>query len=1485
MNAINIPVRIGVENLESLKDARTELKGLQDDVKSLREINKNVSFEGHAAEYKTLLNITENNVNDLMRLYHNINAAETTEDKDIAISQYQSAKNRAVTSIKSIGSELGGFVEMLSSFTEEQTRIFTNGIRKIRPQVAEAFNETARAMATTGTKGSEQLIKSFSNSGTFKQIWNSIQKENPDIFTDQVARQYLKNSFSSMVSKRYVSDYVDWNGKEVSMPSTIKDRLPSLFRGLRLTQNPTRSKMDQNGVKLSDAEMQKFETFIKKNTYLADEAEQAGLIRRSNGRVFVNPNATRSHINAFGGNLVAMFEAGMRGGPGNGINDLENQKFTEKQYNSLLRKTNGSVDYAIYGAKFLQDNFEWIRPTYTKAQTSKNVQGWKDIGEYYSPNRQRSMGVYQFSPSNVDASGKVSITPQKTTAEGYILPNREQYATMKYNMLFDKIENLPTATKKKLGISNFEHNGFNRDIILMNVPVDELEDPSTSQERKEEIAQQLNNVIKAKPKVGKRNYEFIGTTGTQVAFLRKEIKDAIEEGDKDFFYNGESRRGLFGSDAKAAHDAFRAYEYASKWSTDVEPVQRVYGTNLRNALVVGANLQDIAGMDGQNIGSKAFFPETFQSRGQRDKSTTQVIDLDKYFYNKDAPYHNFVDESTGEIVLPNGGWNGGELRIPKGVALIQNKANVKVKHDLEGKSQEEINDFLTQNLRENGYFIKQSASGYNTPTRFISAQEAATMQLGPEARSYFREIGLQRLAELEDPDTVKRVLFSGNDYLSQLVRQDESYLSSQEVQDRINEEKKFIYQNMGQGRLMLPSGAGAYAMLSAWIPNVLNDLIGEENLDQTQKSLALGKDAVAFFQSQDEKLQMYRNPSTIEGNIEAINDAASKYTQGIADMLGLSEEDRKQLFVAPTASDFLKRMQGADLDSDTAFVRMAKHNTAFAEIMSQIMADTTQRYNLVRENGYTDEAMEAVKARHTKTLDTTGREFGLGDDYNLEHMRWFVNSFGKVGGMGAANAVSMYAAQYPMSERVSRALMASGPHYDKNSIFQQKDVEYWDMTPEEWDIVRGGAPLYQMYRWARDSKREMSPQEQEEAILNHQPIDQVFDYDKFFGHNVNHVNFTSMHDSHGLEAEYQMWAAARRNPTEFRNSIVDWEDVFSHSSFTAGGHTYDPDSHVGKYLSEMSGWRTKKLNQEFLVFEDNLVDRLVNMEQNAVTQIWSDVAKEGFTGRDAIREASERMTAIGIKYDRNTNKAVGAAGHLKAWGLTRSNVSQNGTLTGEIAQLANIYGEDAVFGGAGVEVPELVAKEIDYQQRRAEVQARHDAAVRRKEEAAQKAREAYAKQEADRKAAQEAKKEEQQTKQSEPVVQPTTEVTTAPVLPVQAQTQSVQQPQPTYKRPGGDHTFVGTSGRRDNRQPVATPKTPEYLKAEAEEKATQKELNNIDATIRFNEMLMDMQNYEQSLQSKTSALVRENEDATVAQSYIAKTLGVSGAKIKNCYKG
>ena len=129
MNAINIPVRIGVENLESLKDARTEIKGLQDDVKSLREINKNVSFEGHAAEYKTLLNITENNVNDLMRLYHNINAAETTEDKDIAISQYQSAKNRAVTSIKSIGSELGGFVEMLSSFTEEQTRIFTNGIR------------------------------------------------------------------------------------------------------------------------------------------------------------------------------------------------------------------------------------------------------------------------------------------------------------------------------------------------------------------------------------------------------------------------------------------------------------------------------------------------------------------------------------------------------------------------------------------------------------------------------------------------------------------------------------------------------------------------------------------------------------------------------------------------------------------------------------------------------------------------------------------------------------------------------------------------------------------------------------------------------------------------------------------------------------------------------------------------------------------------------------------------------------------------------------------------------------------------------------------------------------------------------------------------------------------------------------------------------------------------------------------------------------
>ena len=1271
---IHLPVYIDLKGLESVEEAKTNVKGLGEELTALQKAITSLPDDSpifdtiQKSDYAMLFSTLGDNIDDLMRLRNNIDTADNAQDQEIALTQYKFAKTNARKSLDMIGNEIGSYFNLLLSFSDQEAKIFSEGIRSVRPTMEYAFNETAKALSVTGTKGKSEIIKSFKNSGSFKSLWEPLQKQNPTIFTDERAQKYLESSFSTMVSKQFVNEFTGWSNEEIQAPTHFKLRLPSKFRSLPLVRNPELKPLDQDSTPLTKDERDLLEWFIKKTPYLADEAEQAGLIKRYNGNVYSNPDSTRAHVGAFGGNLLRLFEAGERGGAGNGITNLETQKFTDKQLTSLLNKTNSSVDNSLHGARFLQDNFPWLVPTYTEQQNTSLNEYWRNIGSYHSPGRQRSMSLFQITPEDVDEKGNVHIKTQPNSKEA----NQSQFQPMIYNQVFDAIERLPSETKKSLGINNFEHNGFSKDMILIQVPVEELENPNITPERKAEIHQELNRAMMNTRLNGER-YVPAGYTGTHAVMMREKVHDAIEKENPGFFSYG----GIMPEEGLDYASFLKYMDYSRKNYTDAEPVSRLYGTDLSDAQVVVAKMKDITGIDGQNIGSKRYFPETFLSRGFRDKGTTQSVSLEDLFANPNSPYYQYYNPENDMVTLPRGGIDGGPLSFELGkTAVIEDWENIKTRNALEGLSQEELNKERTEDLRKRGWYAKTSVSGFHTNAKYISSQEASTLELDHAARDFFTDVALKRIADFQDPVKAIKMLFSGEDVLSRTISQDPAKISEPAAQTRIDEAIAEVFKNIGQGRYLLPDDAGSYAMLSAWIPNIINGLIGDENLTPEQRQVALKENEVAYLKDFTSRIWAFRNPSTINGNINAENKANSSSIQWMADQLELNDEDRKQLFVNP-AGTILSLMQGADLDSDTAHVTPLRsilqnnRSNLFGQIMRQVLINTAERNKgLMSEGGYSEQELAEIEALHTSEKETDKEKFFANNTpEGISDMNsWFINTFGKAGHMGFANAVSLYAHQYPMSPTMKRALQASEKDYDYMSVFDVKKADEWKPTKEEREIIGKGAPFFQMYRWARDAEK-TAQEEYEEGGLKRG--DRYFDYQSFFERGIDKVNYPSIHDSHGMETDFTSWLMARRHPGQMKRLGYDWEDIFAHAP------EVDENTRVGQFVKEMRTWKAKKANQDFLIFDDDLVARWLAMAENAKTEIGNDVRKEGLSGSQAKREILKRFAEIGGNVPE----------FIQKYGATRSNIA--GTeYAPDILKYAMLYGEDKIFGGTGAEIPE-----------------------------------------------------------------------------------------------------------------------------------------------------------------------------------------------------
>ena len=1254
----------------TLKESYDELaaspaKGLQERLDQLKSQDASSFIPDFANEFKTQVAVVENNISKLISLYNKIGQAQSKYDRTIATNNYIGAQKRAAIQVGDLEASMSSMLQLQKSLPDHLIAPFVSYYQAQSGAIRDIFKRmsTPNKSGLTYANG-QQMASAFAKS-VFGNTKNKIDNTDLAKFINANGTTLAQALLPMMSYNFNREDLLYGINKPKKAIGSVQQMLPQAFQKIRLSQTPEYKTASKTSEPLTAKERANLRNFVLSNQDLLDEFEASGIVKRRNGSINLSNQITRQHVNAFGGQLAALFEAGARGiasTPSKDIDDVNNPKYLER----ILGKNNKSMSSAMRGMRIAEEFFPWMTPDYIKNP------GFTGRG------------------TNI---GKVTASPRYKAASFALLPfdgGEVKNLPVTNSLMQQRLASLPGADK-------FVHNGRNSNEIHVELPIEKLQDFSTSTEEKAKIKSQIAKHIGETKNYNGNDYVFTGFGGTSAIFTRKDlVREALKQ-DKNFFTNGEDRRTF-----ESASAFGRAVDYMQKQRTDGEDIRNLFGTDLSKANVVVADWKKIKsltgeeykGADGQNLISDKMVPVSFQGRDISGKSTY-------YTFSEEGlrkKYSNFIDEKTGDLVFPTGGIGGKELRIPKGTSIIEDWNNIKANHQYQGMTQEEINAARTADIRRGSIFAKTTSESAATEARFISSQAASSMHLDEDAREYFRQVYNERMASLRDPDSVKRLLFSGTDPLSQAIQEDESLLYGEAAQKRIKSYAQAFTHSVAEGNLPLPESVGEYRLLGAWIPDIFNGLAkGDPRLTEEQKSWSLRdfgdvpegtdpaeyvKHRVAYYQSMADKLMTYRNPNTASGNQKVINEATTDLFKSLAKDFGI---DENAIYTDP-ASAILNKWQTADYDGDTVFVSALKNNGAFGAIMASVLTKTAMDYqNLVELSGRTPEQQEAFnKTRVREIKDPDGKVWDLNNPEDLAE--WFIRRQAPVAKMGAAHAVSIGARQYAPSDYVARAIFNSEGRYDVDSNGYYKNAEEWEQTYDESRILGGGNPFYRLNEW----RNKFATTEDAEAKTN-----LVFQQDLFNKKKIDAVNFPSIFDSHGIQADFNTFFAARNDPERIRSSVpgANWEDIFANLP------TVSNNEHVAALQNRLRGLKQQKLEGKFLGFDDDLVQELGYLATNAYNAIEASVKSD----------ASIPMDKQNAEIERRFREVGGLVPKfIRENGETRSNIAKNPELQREFDKAINIYGENAVFAKAtpGLEIPYAYFSSEEIAKSRAESKAR-----------------------------------------------------------------------------------------------------------------------------------------------------------------------------------
>lgn len=1218
----------------SIEKTENAVQHLTTQLDLVRNALKGVSLQLFDDDVSQQLDFAERNINRLLSIKKSIDTTLGSESKQSNTALFNYLLEYTQKRVADINDSVGRLNELQKVMSGMNGGGLQQAMNRMYAGLKMGLKNYAEvAVAATGTQHPIQLVDGFMKTSEYKNIVEKTKASagNNSVFTDDFMKKYLASISSVVIPAIANNHYVDWEGTRRTI-HRVQDLLPKSFANIKLGKEitPTRHKTDNDfTVQLSAAEQETLKQIILQNQYVAREAEAAKLIRKTNGNIYFNQNATRGHVNAFAGGIAHLFSVGSVGMPMYGIDDI----YDPKNLKSIMSKNNKSVSNARKVADLLHTQYgAWLNPGYYDdlPVPSEANTAWMRAGQVKAAGRKDRMQFLELTTKEIDDRGNVAYASGEPTWTPVVQSEYQNYLS------------------KQKGATPFTHNGINKNEIFIKLPNDEFvaavgsNDIDKQNELKNEVARVIGTMISHEG----RRYSFSGLTKTHAVFTDEELKKQIA--DKGFFANGQTVTNFTDYE-----DFAKAASYNRAQRVEGENIAELYGVDVGNLKIAVADMKKFTGIDGQNFISSKLVPEGFQGRAYRGKATYSPLNI-QYLFERDK---DLIDPTTGNLIYKGAGVNGSDLVITPDTDIIEDVANIKTdKTILQGMTPEQIAEIRRREYAEYGLFAKTSYDAANTQSRYISAQLANTMAFTPEARRYFAGVYMSELASLEDPGMVIKKLFDDDDALSMDVKRDHTLLNSKEAKARIASYKDSLNAHIGRGDVLLPEGAAQYAMIAAWAPDVFDKMAavsrGEITSDQARASL---NDDVAFFLDKNQTLGLGRNPATINGNVEVLNKAGDEYFERLANALGL---DKNALYVNP-ASVILKRLQGADEDGDTALVYALKHskNKAFSEVMAATLVATAERYNKIREMaGVTDEELQATADSRTRKVVDGQKTYSLTSPEDLS--TYWAEDQKSVMNMGASSAVTRNALSMNMTPAVAKAILLAERAYDINTVRGKKGVEYIT-SAEEFQTLAEGAPIASIVNWAMKSRT---------GGENDIPVS--FDQNEFYNNYADKIaksNFASINNPTEIQHALAIWYAKQVNGYDVSGGF-DWDSIFENMP-----NPFEKNSAAGQLRDRLNDLRRQQIKGEFLIFDDDLLAELQQRSTEAYSEITNEVNSDSsIANEDRNKEIQRRYKLAGGDIYR----------HIFNRGLTNRNIAADPETAAEISSLIDVFGSEGLYGHA-----------------------------------------------------------------------------------------------------------------------------------------------------------------------------------------------------------
>lgn len=1148
------------------------------------------------------------------------------------------SQDMALTSLRNQRNSMAATIEDVRVFAELSREVdkLSKGIPSVRKMLVEELPPLmtkARSIAEDKSRAGRSdpvstlttaLITQIKNDPQHNRLRARLSEQN---IGSEVLQTIAKYAVMTSVPQYHRRDYMESLGGDLNVRKHIypdfRSMLPPTFAKIPAqrqyrTKQAFEDAFGNDTMPISVAEMEKLRDIVKENRYMADAAVATGAAKKINGQLLFNGHLNRGMVNAIAGNLMEDIVSGAKGMPMYGIQNVEDSD----NWTRIARKTNKQMTGALRAARMMQEHFgEWLAPDYYTDSQLKDLAGTMQPGL----ERLRRIDKIGFSPRA--KSFEVAQYTADDLARGLSWNNGGQYdkAEDYHHIAVD--DSIQLRKIMQYGSGNKPHNSYIDDVVYFKID-ERLADPNASDETRTQIKADI-------AKVWEQGFSVDGPNGSKLQYvatrvnpkmgielIRKEIHDKIIADDPSFFSAGFDKTSFnprdFGGSAEKAWKSFAAaMEYRNKNATPGESLEDLFGVDFfADGRTPNIAVVDIPSLDGASMIHNRYVPTGFQGRMTGVKSALMPLDIGK-MSEKYGKYVEFM-RVTGD----------GKVAIDDSVDLILNKADIKnFEERFAGKSYDEIVRTITEDLRKDGMSALRTYGDADTPTRWISAQLAQTMQMTPDDVAMFNRAFREEMLGLNSYNYVKDTVFAQDSEMHDILEKNPQMFHTRIVQDRIRDYRMSMLHRKSQGDLLIPREIKAHkAMAAPWVVDVFNKAVeaagGEIPEDMRTLSLLGGdseadslKERVVFLKALTESLGLSRYPAA-PGSIQLADNAAVGLDEKgkvsfatrfheLANEIGLSAD---ALYFAP-GSKLMQYMQSQDFDGDVnEIIEFSRNPETTEEALMQKIFEVTMRHG--REIlGYTegidtDARTSSLKRStlQTKAVDAEKLKekiYRIAGEGSGEDVAQFIEEYMKSSvAMGVPNAVLRNAYQMQMNRDVALAMYDAIEQYDTNSTQGKKAITRLT-SAEERDVLGKYKPFSEFFHMMNKATDETGE----------------IDYAKLQNSNIWKINLPSLHASGSMRSALLSRYMAKQMGLDI-NMGYDWDRFFA-----AAGDDLDIDAGtgeltpVGRMQSALRDVYKGFLDAEYLFLSDEDKVALDALKQDALNYELARVEQDIVAGR------------------------------------------------------------------------------------------------------------------------------------------------------------------------------------------------------------------------------------------------------------------------------